>query len=52
VPKPNAAQLDSQAIELPLDVDMTLEVGRDSRPKNGGQPFGSLLQGEMRPMGQ
>lgn len=52
VPKPNAAQLDSQAIELPLDVDMTLEVGRDSRPKNGGQPFGSLFQGEMRPMGQ
>jgi TPR repeat protein len=28
VPKPDAAQLGSQTIEMPLDVDMTLEVGR------------------------
>jgi hypothetical protein len=30
VPPPDAARLDGQAVELPLDVDMTLEVPRES----------------------
>ena len=33
VPKPNSEQLLNQAVELPLDIDMTLEVARAVPPK-------------------
>jgi len=36
VPPPEAARLDSQAVELPVDVDMTLEVPREA-PKSPEQ---------------
>jgi TPR repeat protein len=43
VPKPDAAKLDTKSIDLPLDIEMTIEVGRDlPRP-----PGGALLQGDV-----
>jgi hypothetical protein len=44
VPKPDQARLDSKTIELALDVDMTIESGKDAK-RDG--PQGALLQGEI-----
>ena len=46
VPKPDQAKLDNKTIELALDVEMTIESGKD--PKRGG-PQGTILQGEIIP---
>jgi hypothetical protein len=46
VPKPDQAKLDNKAIDLPLDVEMTIEPGKDS--KRGGNQ-GAVLQGEIIP---
>jgi TPR repeat protein len=43
VPKPDRARLDGKAIELPLDMDMSIEQGRDSPQAQQG----SILGGEM-----
>jgi hypothetical protein len=49
VPKPDSAQLDDQSVELPLDLDLTLE---DSRALvRNTQPLGTLVQGDVRPAG-
>jgi TPR repeat protein len=42
VPKPDAARLDSKAIDLTLDLDMSIEQGRDSQ-----QSQGAILGGEV-----
>ena len=50
VPKPEAAQLDNQVIQVSLDVDMTLEGGREgTRENTNAQPFRSLLPGTSCP---
>jgi hypothetical protein len=52
VPKPDAANLSADVVSLPLDVDMTIEVGRDAKPDALGA--GRLLQGDIftnRPAG-
>lgn len=46
VPKPDPARLDNKAIDLPLDVELTIEPGKDSK-RDGNQ--GALLQGEILP---
>lgn len=46
VPKPDQAKLDNKAIDLPLDVEMTIEPGKDSK-RVGNQ--GAVLQGEIIP---
>jgi TPR repeat protein len=46
VPKPDPAKLDNKAIDLPLDVEMTIEPGKDSK-RAGNQ--GAVLQGELIP---
>jgi hypothetical protein len=51
VPKPDATRLDKQSVELPLDVDMTLEAGRDAARRSGVQMEGTLLQGDLRQAG-
>ena len=51
VPKPDAAQLDNQAVQLSLDVDMTLEVGSEAS-RNSAQPFRSLAPGDVMPGGE
>jgi hypothetical protein len=43
-PKPDGAQLDNRSVELTLDVDMTLEAGRN--PTRDMQPASRLLNGE------
>jgi hypothetical protein len=48
VPKPDASRLDVQSIELPLDVDMTLEVGHDSNRRGND----TLLYGDIKKIGQ
>jgi hypothetical protein len=45
VPKPDATQLDSQVVQLALDVDTTLEDGRDVLHPNP-QEFHPILPGE------
>jgi hypothetical protein len=50
VPKVDAAQLGDQAIELSLDVDLTLEVGRES-PRDT-QPIRSPAAGDIKAEGQ
>jgi hypothetical protein len=52
VPKPDAANLSSEVVSLPLDLDMTLELGRNATPDQ--QDAERLLQGDMftnRPAG-
>lgn len=45
VPQPDAARLESKAVELPLDVDMTFELARQAeRPAELSQP---LLKGDL-----
>lgn len=46
VPKPDPAKLDSKSIDLPLDVEMTIEPGKDAK-RVGAQ--GAVLQGEIVP---
>jgi len=43
VPKPDPSRLDHKSIDLPLDVEMTIENGRDARATSTG----TLLQGEI-----
>jgi len=51
VPKPDATRLDNRSVEFPLDVDMTLEAGRDAARRGGVQMAGTLLQGDVRQAG-
>jgi len=44
-PKPNGAQLDNRSVELTLDVDMTLEAGRN--PTRDIQAGSRLMNGEL-----
>jgi hypothetical protein len=46
VPKPDPARLVSQSVELPLDVDMTLEAGHEVERQGGHK---TLLQGDIVP---
>jgi hypothetical protein len=46
VPRPDVSKLDTKAIDLPLDVTMTIESGKDA--KRGGNQ-GAVLQGEIVP---
>lgn len=53
VPKPDAASLGTEVVSLPLDLDMTLEVGRNATPDTNDA--GLLLPGDTftnRPAGQ
>jgi hypothetical protein len=53
VPKPDAAQLDNQVFQVSLDVDTTLEGGREgTRENTNAQPFRSLLPGDIIPGGE
>jgi hypothetical protein len=45
-PKPDAAHLDDQVILLPLDVDMTLEIGHEALQRMDSRNFGTLLPGD------
>ena len=48
-PKPDPAHLDDEAIELTLDVDMTLEGGQQPGARSGSQSIGTIMMGgEMR----
>jgi len=49
VPKPDATRLDDQAVELSLDVDTTLEGGRDAVLPSAANP---AKQGDLAPAGQ
>jgi hypothetical protein len=51
VPKPDATQLENQAVQLPLDVDTTLEGGR-AVLNTGAQPFRTVLPGDVMPGGE
>jgi hypothetical protein len=44
VPKPDPARLDNKSVELPLDVEMTIERGRDARASS---PSSAILGGEI-----
>jgi hypothetical protein len=46
VPRPDVSKLDTKAIDLPLDVTMTIESGKDA--KRGGNQ-GAVMQGEIIP---
>jgi hypothetical protein len=48
VPKPDSAQLDNQAVELTLDLDMTLESGREGKLQTKSST-GQVFQGEIHP---
>ena len=50
-PKPDPTRLGNEAIVLPIDVDMTLEVGREALNRMDSRNFGTLLQGEVRRAG-
>jgi hypothetical protein len=52
VPKPDVASLSAEVVSLPIDLDMTLELGRNATPD--AQDDGRLLQGDTftnRPAG-
>jgi hypothetical protein len=49
VPKPDAARLDNQPVELPLDVDTTLEAGRKAAQQSDAQVLHRLFPGELVP---
>jgi TPR repeat protein len=52
VPKPDAKRLASQPIDLSLDVDMTLEIRRQSSaPQKRNLDLRSLMPGELGPSG-
>jgi hypothetical protein len=44
VPRPDQARLDNKALEIALDVDMTIESGKDAK-RDGNR--GAVLQGEI-----
>jgi TPR repeat protein len=46
VPRPDVSKLDSKTIDLALDVEMTIENGKDAK-RSGSQ--GAVLQGEFIP---
>jgi hypothetical protein len=46
VPKPDQTRLDGKSIDLPLDVEMTIESGKDTRRVDQG----ALLPGELNPV--
>jgi hypothetical protein len=46
VPKPDMTRLDSKAVDLPIDLEMTIEMGRDST----AVPQGRLLGGDVVPI--
>jgi hypothetical protein len=46
-PKPESGHLDDQVILLPLDVDMTLEVGSEALGRVDSRHFGTLQMGEV-----
>jgi hypothetical protein len=46
-PKPETDHLDDQVILLPLDVDMTLEIGSDALGRLGSRHFSTILGGEV-----
>jgi hypothetical protein len=48
VPKPDSARLDNQAVELTLDVDMTLEGGREAKMRSDSAA-GQVFQGDIHP---
>jgi hypothetical protein len=48
-PKPDPTHLDDETILLPIDVDMTLEPGREAATRLDSRNFGSLMQGDVRP---
>jgi hypothetical protein len=43
VPKPDQTRLEGKAIDLPLDVEMTIERGKDARSGNQGALLGSEI---------
>ncbi len=49
VPKPDAARLDNQSVELPVDVDTTLEAGRKAAQQGDAQVLHPLFPGEFVP---
>jgi hypothetical protein len=49
VPKPDAARLDNQAVQLSLDVDTTLEDNKRAAP-NQSQLSNVLVQGQFHPI--
>ena len=49
VPKPDAARLDNQSVELPVDVDSTLEAGRKAAQQGDAQVMHPLFPGEVVP---
>jgi len=52
VPKPDVASLGAQVVSLPIDLDMTLEAGRNAAPDVQNTP--RLLPGDFngRPAGR
>lgn len=48
VPKPDAARLENQGVEVNLDVDMTIEGGSGSGPGAHLLPNSSLMPGDLR----
>jgi hypothetical protein len=46
VPKPDVASLGAGVVSLPLDLDMSLEAGRNATPDT--QDYGRLLPGDFR----
>lgn len=48
-PRPDAARLENQGVELTLDLDMTIEGGPGSGPGAHLLPNGSLMPSDLRP---
>jgi len=46
-PKPDPAHLDDETILLPIDVDMTLELGREVLNRLDSRNFGTLMRGDF-----
>jgi hypothetical protein len=51
-PKPDPAHLDDETIVLPIDVDMTLEIGREALNRVDSRNFGTLMRGDVMRQGQ
>jgi hypothetical protein len=52
VPKPDPTHLDDETVVLPIDVDMTLEVGREALNRVDSRIFGTLQRGDIGPRPQ
>jgi hypothetical protein len=50
VPKPDAARLENQSVEVTLDLDMTIEGGMASHHSEPRAPGAALLPGEVHPV--